>query len=328
VFMLGFCTPFFVYFIQLGRESDTPGIAKSLTLFMAPKPGFGSTIPSGLRAWQRQLHAVGGDVVLLLNMDDDIRLARRLGFKTEFVVESMNGFPLLDSVLRVATRHNSSKMVAFCNSDIFPGKDFFTFVDVLAKLEVAGWQLRHVDPDFAVKPNDKTSEAWLVVLSRIDFTKNPSDGHVFMDGGVDMWIWNNVEGDNDICAAGIEIPAFSVGRPWFDNWLTAAALQLGGRHVIDGTGAINVYHKKHKRLGSLSDWSDMKRLERDLEWQQNKQLAYEQLCSNNGRCVTHRLGIGTTCEAPLYLDGTVRKLQVRKRDTVTPCPSCTECYAH
>lgn len=141
-----------------------------------------------------------------------------------------------------------------------------------------------------------------------------------------MWIWNNVQRDNDICGVGIQVPAFRLGRPWFDNWLTAAAMQLGGRHVIDGTGKIEIFHKVHERLGTLSDWSDIKRLEEDLEWRENRQFAYEDLCAHNGRCVKYRLGIGTTCEAPLYLAGPVDKLQVKERHELIPCPSCRECY--
>ncbi len=318
-------------FFRVGRDASVvehEGNAPDslFTLLMVPKPGFDSVIPSGLLEWKNQLALVGGEVVLLLNEYHDIHLARAQGFKTEHVEESENGFPLLHSILRVAAKHRSSKMIAFCNSDILPGNHFSKRIKALAQLDI-DLELRYVD-DLIVQPTGQVSKAWLVVLSRIDFVRYRGDGHVFMDGGVDMWIWNNVPRDNDICGAGIDVPAFRIGRPWFDNWVTAAAMQLGGRHVIDGTNKIEIFHKVHKRLGNLSDWSSVKRLENDIEWRENKKFAYEPLCARNGRCVNYRLGIGTTCEAPLYLAGTQQHLLVKERQDLIPCPSCNDCYAH
>lgn len=309
-------------------ENEKP---RSIYMFFAPKPGFGSRIPAQLLSWRDELERVHGEVVLLLNSDADIFSALQRGLKTERVRESKTGLPLLDSMLRVIATYRDSEMVGFCNSDIFPGENLARTIQQLLLMNVRNAPIYVVDPDLNLHKINQEREGWLLVSARVDFTKVPSDGATHMDGGVDVWVWNNVgDGLNDIFGVGAVIPAFRLGRPWFDNWLTATAMQLGGRHVIDGTKYFRIYHKIHKRMGSLSDWNDMELLSKDTDWVSNQKNAKEKVCFS-GRCTEYRLGIGTSCEAPAELslidnENSRGKLVPRVRNRIQPCPSCVHCY--
>lgn len=318
---------------RLELPSETV-VEETFVLFLAPKPGLGNDIPDAIMSWRDQLVRINGKVVLLLNELNDIQLAHSFGFTTAPVRVSEEGFPQLDSLLEVVATFNKSKLVGFCNSDLLPGPNFADAVSALVQLDVKHSPLRTVDSDLTAHDNPKSIEGWLVVVSRVDFDDHPSDGHVFTDGGVDMWIWNNAQGsvvENNIFGFNSDIPPFALGRPWFDNWLTATAMQLGGRIVIDGTHKIQILHKIHKRLGSLSNWEDFELLANDQEWINSKRYALEKICTENGElCSAYRLGIGTTCEAPYFFgaaqgENKINYVLMPRRDII-PCPSCRECY--
>mmetsp|Transcript_9431 Transcript_9431/g.42934 ORF Transcript_9431/g.42934 Transcript_9431/m.42934 type:complete len:361 (-) Transcript_9431:1602-2684(-) len=302
----------------------------SFSLFIAPKPGFKDGLPPALLLWQAELQPVLGQVILLINRDRDIALAEAYGFKTERIQESKNGFPRLDSLLDTISSYGaSSQMVGFCNSDLLPGQDFGDTVRRMLQLDVSENQVMSVNSDLLRESRGSKTSGWLVVVSRVDYQQQPSDGHIFREGGVDMWIWNVVEDAHGILGFG-SVPAFGLGRPWFDNWITATAIQLGKRHVIDGTLELRILHKIHKRLGKLEDWSDTKLLSEDHEWTNNKNLASGQICAEDEKCSEYRLGIGTTCEAPYFLTAKSirgeKKLELRARSEFIPCPSCQRCY--
>ena len=325
----------FAYFdrpVRLSLDSPIarPGYQKSISLFIAPKAGFGSQLPAQLIAWKLELESIDGEVVLLLNQQDDIFHARRLGFKCERVRESHTGLPLLDSMLEVMSLYHNSMMVGFCNSDLFPGNDVALTISQLSLIDLNTNPLLTINSDLKRRSSSQRRKGWLLVASRIDFSRIPSDGQIFMDGGVDVWIWNNVKGLNDIFGAASAIPAFRIGRPWFDNWLTATAMQLGGRHVIDGTKHFHVLHKVHKRMGSLPDWNDFELLSQDADWSSNKMHAQKSICFE-GTCSRYVLGIGTSCEAPLVLalgGEHSKRLKVLPREVhlIQPCPKCPNCY--
>ncbi len=71
-------------------------------------------------------------------------------------------------------------------------------------------------------------------------------------GGVDFCLWNNVASHNNIFG------------------------QVGGRHVINGTPVLKVYHRMHKRLGNITSWDDpqyLGTLKADPDWLQNEDYA-------------------------------------------------------
>ena len=318
------------------RASYSQG--RSVILFLAPKQGF-SLIPSQIVAWQNVLQSIGGRIVLLLNERDDIALAELHGFQTERLQESSHGLPLLDSILHTMSGYRLSDAVGFCNSDISPGEGFGkALISTLSALKSGLQNMKPYRIDSNLTPivlSDRRERGWLIVLSRVDFDVYESDGQTHMGGGVDFWLWNNVARHNNIFGSASAIPAFRIARPWFDNWITSTALQVGGRHVIDGTRVLKVYHRKHKRLGNIASWDDpryLKKLKLDPDWLQNEKFAKVRVRTVDGSFSSYSLGIGTTCEAlyTLFEERTQNGTRVRVakgRTSLVPCPSCPDCYS-
>ena len=165
---------FFLFFCwSLTDRSELPSetMEEAFVLFLAPKPGFDDNIPDAIISWRDQLVRVNGKVVLLLNEMNDIQLAASFGFKTAPVRVSEEGFPQLDSLLEIVATFNKSTLVGFCNSDLLPGPNFADAVSALAQLDVKDSSLRTVDSDLTAHDNPKSTEGWLVVVSRVDFVE-------------------------------------------------------------------------------------------------------------------------------------------------------------
>ena len=320
----------FLLVICLHEESVAISSKETLILFLAPKPGLRTHFPKNLFLWQAELNSINGRVVLLLNEADDIEVSKDFGFDTLSVQETESGLPLLSSILEVASTFTTSSLVGFLNSDLLPGKDFAATILAVLDIKLPQHRILTLDNNLQIKPLARHRPGWLLVGSRIDYMDTPSDGHIFTEGGVDMWIWNNIENSNTILGINVEIPPFCLGRPWFDNWLTATAIQLGGRHVIDSTQELHFLHRIHRRIHNLSNWEDMSLLANDADWVRNRDMASTKICSTEGHCAEYRLGIGTTCEAPYILARNSlfwgRGIKVVARKKHIPCPACPGCY--
>ena len=264
----------------------------SIVIFFAPKPGF-EELPGNLIAWQEELQRVAGGVVLFLNVPSDVKKAEMLNFRTERVQESNTGFPLLSSVLNTISEYSESGAVGFGNSDLFPGENFALNFASVSRLNFTKATPYIVDS--RLRDHDipeRHEKAWLIILSRIDYELHHSDGKVHMDGGVDFWIWNNLERNNNIFGLPAIVPAFRIARPWFDNWLTSTALQAGGRCVVDGTAALKIYHRKHSRMGDMERWDDpqnMAKLKHDADWLQNSELSNIKIRTSSGSLSSYHL---------------------------------------
>lgn len=312
---------------------DGYGTGYQVLIFFAPKPGF-SSISQELLAWRKVMQETQGNVVLLLNNDADKAIARKNGFIVEKVDESESGLPLLSSILRTMSLYQNSCAVAFANSDLSPGENFGRSLISLLQFDLNDHVLYRVDDQLRAHVLKKRTRGWLVVASRFDYIDKVGLGHIHLDGGVDFWLWNNIPHDNNIFGVPSTVPDFRLARPWFDNWLTSTALQVAGRHIIDGTLVFRVNHKMHSRLGSIKKWDDPKivrLLENDYDWLQNSHFAQERVLNRAGVRSKYRLGIGTTCESKYYLNYTPShddkmSLKLQVRDTLMPCPSCTHCY--
>ena len=305
----------------------------SVVIFFAPKPGF-EEVPGNLIVWREELQRIAGGVVLFLNAPSDVKKAEMLNFRTERVQESNNGFPLLSSVLNTISGYSESGAVGFGNSDLLPDENFARNVASVSRLDFTKVTPHIIDSQLrAYAVAERHEKAWLIILSRVDYDLHHSDGKVHMDGGVDFWIWNNLKRNNNIFGLSATIPAFRIARPWFDNWLTSTALQAGGRHVIDGTAVLKIYHRKHSRMGDMKRWDDPQnraKLKNDADWLQNAELSNIKIRTSSGSLSTYHLGIGTACEALLFLstkssNNTI--LQIQRRAKSVPCPSCTDCYS-
>mmetsp|Transcript_2861 Transcript_2861/g.10349 ORF Transcript_2861/g.10349 Transcript_2861/m.10349 type:complete len:362 (-) Transcript_2861:595-1680(-) len=322
-----------LYLLVLGKYSvsvDQSEINKlKLVLVIAPKPNF-SNVPKSLLLWRNALTLSGGKVLLLLNLPSDRSVAAKAGFLVDYVRESHNGLPLLNSIID-ATKKYDSAIVGFCNSDLEPSlHDVHTFFEyVLSESWAENW--RKGETEILSSDPMPHSDAWLIVASRMDYQNNFTDKKPHKAGGVDFWLWNHAK--LGILGLGESTPAFRLGRPLFDNWLTAMAIQLRQRHIIDATLPLNVMHKNHERLGQLSSWKNRTLRSSDEDWLQNTRLAKTRVCIQR-LCSRYRGGIGTACEAPFYLENHMgstnvynyTQIYVRKRAAPMPCPRCNHCY--
>lgn len=316
-------------------SSLSPQFSKrhSVLIFFAPKPDW-REVPKNILEWRRELRSIGGDVILFLNIPSDIKKAEYIGFRTERVVQSPTGLPLLSSMLEVISSYNLSNAVGFGNSDLSPGGNFAQVLMSILTLSFTAVTQFRVDPTLSINELEQRGQGWLVALSRMDYARDKSDAHVHMDGGVDFWLWNNVKKHNNVFGAPGKVPEFRLARPWFDNWLTSTVLQVGGRHVVDGTSVLKVYHRKHSRLGDLEKWDDprnVEKLEADDDWQKNALYAKSSVLTLHGTPSQYHLGIGTTCEAVLVFfaqnGSSPSTLELKRRSASVPCPSCNDCYS-
>lgn len=299
-----------------------------IVLILAPKPSF-STVPQNLLLWRNIIKPLGGNVLLLLNNPTDRSIATDAGFLVDYVKESESGLPLLSSVMQMTTKFTSA-ILGFCNSDLEPaGSSTKIFLQyILSERWRNDWLENETDELRQKVPAHKS--AWLLVANRMDYGDSITDRTVHKTGGIDMWMWN--EGPLGILGFNQIIPAFRVGRPLFDNWLTAMAIGIGKRHVIDVTLGVEILHKNHLRFGHLMDWSNASALlADDQDWLENKRLATTPVCSQN-KCLMYEIGLGTACQAPLQLEITNDtdghpKYHFTKRTVRVACPRCSHCYA-
>ncbi len=317
-------------------RSDTKarlGKGSSAVFFFAPKPGF-KEIPENILAWRHELKSIQGDIVLFLNDEADRSKAKLLGIHTEYVQEAASGLPLLSSILDTIAHYSQTSAVGFGNSDISPGENLARVLLPLLRLDYAQVPPHIVDSELVHhKMVDRSERGWLIVLTRVDYETQPSLGTFHKGGGVDFWIWNNVEQNNNIFGVPAIVPGFRLARPWFDNWLTSTALQVGGRHVVDGSMVLKIYHKKHTRLHGVGNWDDPKhadKLRQDPDWVHNSKLSHTRIRTVNGSLSHYYLGIGTTCEAVFFLslhdNSTCSEIQLHSRAKAIPCPACKTCF--
>lgn len=305
----------------------------SAVLFFAPKPGF-KEIPENILAWRHELKSIQGDIVLFLNAETDRAKAKLLGIHTEYVQEAASGLPLLSSMLDTISHYKHTLAVGFGNSDISPGENFARVLLPLLRLDYTRVTPCIVDSELVYhKLVDHRKRGWLIALTRIDYETNPSLGTFHTGGGVDFWIWNNMEQNNNIFGVPAIVPSFRLARPWFDNWLTSTVLQVGGRHVVDGSEVLKIYHKKHTRLRGIENWDDPNhadKLRQDPDWVQNSKLSRTRIHTVNGSLSHYYLGIGTTCEAAFFLslqdNSTCLEIQLHSRAEAIPCPACKTCF--
>lgn len=305
------------------RDDRNSRFTNTVELFFAPKPHF-REVPYNLIAWQHELKEIRGGVVLLLNEPGDIEVATKSGFRTA-PVQEVDGLPTLSSVL-ATTRRYSTSAVGFANSDLLPGKGTGTILRQLLTMDTTLLRMYVTDSDLRQYDIQRKPRDWLYIASRREYDRIFTESHIHMEGGVDFWFWN-VHRTHHILGVHAIIPPFRLGRPWFDNWLTATAMQVGGRLVLDATEVLRLYHKSHNRVGNHPDWSDMKFFETDKAWSANKISATKKVKTFRGTQSYYTLGIGTTCEAPYFLvHDTSERLWFQRRNVSLACPVCLDCY--
>lgn len=203
-----------------------------LTLFALPKPFVGHVgmiQRNALESWVR-LDSV--DVVVLGDEEGVAEAAATVGARHVSDVERNEfGTPLLDSAFRIAREVSTEPLLAYVNADVMLLPDFPTAV---SRIRLGSFLLvgRRWTIDMEERM-DFTQANWQSVLR----AKVESSGVLDPPTGIDYFVF-------DRAGPLGEVPAFTVGRPGWDNWMIYNARR---RHipVVDGTRSITAIHQRH-----------------------------------------------------------------------------------
>jgi GT2 family glycosyltransferase len=216
--------------------SDDPHEACGLTIFALPKPFQGQirVIQSNsVRSWSRldcarEIILIGGEVGI-----EEFALEVGATYH-ESVRTDRYGTPLLDDAFRIARTSAKSDWLCYANSDIILLPEFGQAVSEASK--TLG--------DCLV-----VSRRWnLDVPELLDFgagwqarlrARAHEEAELFTSCGIDVFAFPK-------SLIGV-LPPFSVGRPYWDNWMIAEARRRGVP-VVDATCPFGVIHQTHDAL--------------------------------------------------------------------------------
>jgi len=232
-----------------------------ITFFTIPKPfnGIYDIIQrNAILSWQ-QLSArceilIFGDDPSVVNFAEDLGLECINTFQTNDY-----GTPLLDGIWDSAKINASSNIICYINSDIILFPDFANMVQTvhLKEFFLAGRRW-----DIAIDSLIDFNSDWVPTLKQMI----EEQGVLHRETGVDYFIFPKIVMP--------VMPAFAIGRGWWDNWLIYYFKQCG-IPVIDGTNIMTV-HQNHdySHIKSIAKGTSNKGLERT----QNQIIANLKFC--------------------------------------------------
>ena len=207
---------------------------KTITLFTAPKPFTNPHIAMIQRNAIRSWKALGSDIeILLLGEEGGIaENAVILGVRhIREIKKNSYGTPLISSLFQTAREQNESPLLAYVNADILLLPDFVsTAQQVLAinrEFLLVGQRW-----DLDVNSDLTFSDGWQERLRQECVVR----GKLHRPMGSDYFIYPR--------QCFVRIPAFSIGRAGWDNWMIYEARQQGWK-TIDATGSIQIIHQDH-----------------------------------------------------------------------------------
>jgi len=204
-----------------------------ITLFSAPKPFTDPHIAmiqrNAIKSWTLLPDV---EIILLGEETGLAEAARELGVKhLPNVARNESGTPLISSMFQLARENSQSDLLCIINADMILMPDF---------LEAAKQ---------AVKLKDKfvlLSQRWdLDVNQPLDFSNGwenrlrstvHGQGNLHRPAGSDFFLFP--------LFSFLEVPAFTIGRAGWDNWMIYKARQEGWS-VIDCTPSIIIVHQNH-----------------------------------------------------------------------------------
>lgn len=204
-----------------------------ITVFSAPKsfsdPHIAIIQRNAISSWTKLPDV---EVVLLGDEPGLAETAQELGIKhIADIPRSPSGAPLMDAMFRLAREHSPAQLYCIVNADILLFPDFVETARKVAaqkeKFVLLGqrWDLEITAPlDF--------SEGWQNRLQAIV----RRDGTLHRPAGSDYFLFPNS------CYA--NIPAFTIGRAGWDNWMIYHARKTGFP-VIDATQDVVIIHQNH-----------------------------------------------------------------------------------
>jgi hypothetical protein len=204
-----------------------------ITLFSAPKPFTHPHIATiqrnAIRSWTLLPDV---EVILLGEETGMAEAARELGVKhIPNVKRNDNGTPLISSMFQLARENSNSELLCIINADILLMPDF-----------VEAARTSHLLRDKYVL----VSQRWdLDVTQPLDFSPGwqnrlrsavHGQGQLHRPAGSDFFLFPQ--------SCYTEIPAFTIGRAGWDNWMIYKARREGWA-VIDCTPSVMIVHQNH-----------------------------------------------------------------------------------
>ena len=204
-----------------------------ITIFSAPKPFTDPHIANiqrnAIASWTKLPDV---DVMLLGDEPGLAEAAHKLGVQyIEKVPRSPSGAPLMDGMFALAREHCAGQLLCIVNADIILFPDF-----VETAKQTAAQREKFV----------LLGQRWdLDVMAPLDFSGDWADrlrailhsqGQLHRPAGSDYFLFP--------AACYTDIPAFTIGRSGWDNWMIYKARKEGWP-VIDATPSVMIVHQNH-----------------------------------------------------------------------------------
>jgi len=204
-----------------------------ITLFSAPKPFTDPHIAmiqrNAIKSWTLLPDV---EVILLGEETGLAEAAKELGVKhLPNVARNESGTPLISSMFQLARENSNSDLLCIINADMILMPDFVEAAKQAVKLKNKFVLL---------------SQRWdLDVTQPIEFTKGWEEklrntvyesGSLHRPAGSDFFLFP--------LSSFLEVPAFTIGRAGWDNWMIYKARKEGWA-VIDCTPSIMIVHQNH-----------------------------------------------------------------------------------
>jgi hypothetical protein len=231
-----------------------------ITLFTLPKPfvgHIGMIQRNAIQSWTR-LHP-DIDIVMFGNEQGTAEIAAQFGIR-HFPDVDVNeyGTPRMSGYFKQAEEAARHSRMCYVNADIVLFPDL---LEALTKVDLPKFVMGGQRTDYDIeRPVDFTRLDWAKAL-REDAQKN---GTLHGFSGIDYFAYpRGMFG---------EIPPFSLGRWYWDNWLVYRARRLGGA-LIDASACVMAIHQNHdyRHIVDL-EWQGQERSQSGIESFRNRLL--------------------------------------------------------
>jgi hypothetical protein len=204
-----------------------------ITLFSAPKPFTNPHIAmiqrNAIKSWTLLPDV---EIILLGEETGLAEAAKELGVRhLPNVTRNESGTPLISSMFQLARENSNSDLLCIINADMILMPDFVE----------AAKQAVNLKDKFVL-----LSQRWdLDLMQPLDFTNGWKDrlssivhrqGSLHRPAGSDFFLFP--------LSSFLEVPAFTIGRAGWDNWMIYKASKEGWA-VIDCTPSVMIVHQNH-----------------------------------------------------------------------------------
>jgi GT2 family glycosyltransferase len=259
-----------------------------LSIFAAPKPfrgHIGIIQHNAIQSWKEL--SITREVILLGDEGGIADAAQSIGAKHhKSIARDAFGTPLVDNAFEIAQNSSSAEWMCYVNADIILMPEFAeSLARVMDTFERCLVISRRWNLD--VRERLPFGDGWQRQLRSCA----ARDAKLFTPYGIDVFVFPK----------GLfkEIPPFSLGRPYWDNWMISRARQLGVP-VADVTEPYSVIHQNHEYTEITSN----KVIRRGQQGLRNFWLAGDSL-----------FGLAHTANATHHLEN--REIKPNERKTVS-----------